>query len=114
MTHQPEKIWIDQADAAEGVRDRFGLDDAISYLVGEKFVNFLHAATTHPEFEAEVPAFAARVQEIFEPHELRTFFERPQDQDLAPDVDDTDAHDLVMAAEKVMLVERAKELLLTP
>ena len=108
----PEKIWIEQADVAEGIRERFGLDDAISYLVGEKFIAFLGAASSHSEWEAEVPAFAARVREIFEPHELRAFFDRPSDQGLAPDVEDLDAHDVTMAAERMMRVERAKELLL--
>ncbi len=112
MTFQPEKVWITQSDAAEGIRGQFGLSDAIDYLLGEKFLNYLDAAASHPEFEAEVPAFTARVQKIFEPHEILAFFERPTDQDLTPDLEDVDACDVVVGAEKMMLVERAKELLL--
>ncbi len=112
MSHPLEKIWKVQREAAEGLRERFGADDALGYLVGEKFVNFLDAAATRPEVEAEVPAFAVRVREIFNIHELRAFFAKPPDPELAPDVEDTDAHDLVRSAEKVLFVKRAKEMLL--
>jgi hypothetical protein len=34
------KIWIDQCAAAEDIRDHFGLDDSLAYLIGETIVAF--------------------------------------------------------------------------
>ena len=31
------KIWIDQCSATEGIRDQFGLQNALDYLTGESF-----------------------------------------------------------------------------
>ena len=44
------KIWVEQCEAARGIEDEFGTDKALAYLVGEKFLNFLEAAETHPDF----------------------------------------------------------------
>ena len=116
------KIWIEQCEATEEIKDRFGLKDAIRYLVGEKFLNYLQASETRPEFAAEVPKFAGRVKEIFEPHEIRKFLEaaakeRTADTDEDWPFDDledaeVEPRDVVGEAEKVVLIERAKELLL--
>lgn len=38
------KIWIDQCAATEGIREKFGLEDALNYLIGEKLFSFPHAA----------------------------------------------------------------------
>jgi len=67
------KIWIEQCDAALGIRDRFGIDKALGYLIGEKLLTFLRTSETEPDFASEVPAFVARIREDFEPHELRTY-----------------------------------------
>jgi hypothetical protein len=42
------KIWIDQCAATEGIREKFGLEDALNYLIGEKLFSFLHAAERDP------------------------------------------------------------------
>ena len=67
------KIWIDQCAATEGIRDHFGLEDALDYLVGEKLLSFAKAADQDPEFAAELPRFQAAVWEIFNPYELRGY-----------------------------------------
>ena len=36
------KIWIDQCAATEDIRESFGLDNALDYLIGEKLFSFLH------------------------------------------------------------------------
>ncbi len=46
MTHQPEKIWVEQADAAGSIREDHGLDQALSYLVSEKFVSVRDVVAT--------------------------------------------------------------------
>ena len=41
------KIWIEQCDAARNIEDEFGTPQALEYLVGDKFINFLEAADDH-------------------------------------------------------------------
>ena len=60
------KIWIEQCNAARGIEAEFGTPQALDYLIGEKFLNFLEAADDHAEFRAELPAFVAEIKSIFE------------------------------------------------
>ena len=110
------KIWIEQCEATEGIRERFGLEDAIRYLIGEKL-----QSDRRPEFAAEVPNFVAEVKEIFEPHELSEFLggllhEKSAEQDQDWPFDDfedaeLEPRDVVNEAARIVLIERAKELL---
>jgi hypothetical protein len=53
------KIWIDECAATEDIRESFGPEKALDYLIGEKLLTFLMASEQDPEFAAEVPAFVA-------------------------------------------------------
>ena len=66
------QVWIDQCEAAQTIRARYGLDDAFSYLVGEKLLNFAEAASRHPEFARELPPFVAAVRRLFTLDEIET------------------------------------------
>ena len=44
------QIWIEQCEAARTIRERFGLQAAFDYAVGEKLMNFASAASEHPAF----------------------------------------------------------------
>ena len=68
-------IWIVPCDAAQGIRERYGTEKALGYLVGEKLLNFVRASEIDPDFASELPAFVARVREEFEPHELRAYLD---------------------------------------
>ena len=57
-------IWIEQCDAARGIRDDWGTQKALGYLVGEKLVNYIRAADSDPSWEANVPKFAAEIRQI--------------------------------------------------
>jgi hypothetical protein len=116
------KIWIEQCEAARGIEDEFGTDKALAYLVGEKFLNFLEAAETHPDFRAEIPSFAAEVKTIFERWQLAEYLEiarqtEPFDPGLYEDEDpeDIEMHrqeNVRRSAQDLLLVERAKGWLL--
>jgi len=67
------KIWQEQCEATRAIRERFGVKNALDYLVGEKLVNFAKAADQDPDFAAEFPHFQAAVWEIFNPYELRGY-----------------------------------------
>ena len=58
-------IWRDQCGAAEGIREQFGSHKALGYLIGEKLVNFAHAAMTDRDFAMELPKFATEVRAMF-------------------------------------------------
>ena len=119
------KIWIEQCDAAEGIRERFGTKDAARYLIGEKLMHFMEASHERPEFAEELPKFANRIKEIFQPHEIEEFFDdlrNGQVPDPVKILDGRDANDpadveldefqVLNDADKILLAENAKRLLL--
>ena len=116
------KIWIEQCEAARRIEDKFGTDKALAYLVGDKFLNFLEAAETHPDFRAEIPAFAAEVKKIFERWQLAEYLETArQTEPFDPDIyEDEDPEDIEMhrqenvrrSAQDLLLVEQARGWLL--
>ena len=124
------EIWKEQCDAARQIEDEFGTQKALSYLIGEKFLNFLEAAETDAEFRAEIPAFVAEIKTIFETWQLTEYLEvarqsepfdpslyEPMDEEEAAEIDPEDVEDvrqdeLRRSASDLLLVERAREWLL--
>lgn len=120
---KPHEIWREQCESARRIEDDFGVPNALSYLVGEKFLNFLEVAETNPEFRAEVPAFATEVKAIFEGWQLAEYLEtagqtEPFDPDLYDEEDDPEMIederqvDLRRSARDLLLVEQARGWLL--
>jgi hypothetical protein len=119
---RPSQIWIEQCNAARRIQDEFGTDNALSYLVAEKFLNFLEAAETDAEFREEIPAFAAEIKTIFEPWQLAESLETTrQTEPFDPGIyEDEEPEDVEMyrqenirrSANDLPLVERAREWLL--
>jgi hypothetical protein len=72
---QFHKIWIDQCAAAEGIRERFGLDDALRYLIGEKLFSFVQASEKDTDFATELPSFVAEIRRLFSGAEIRAFLD---------------------------------------
>src|SRR5450759_2616675 len=64
------KIWIEQCEAAQTIKARFGLTAAFDYLVGEKLMSFASAASRHPGFARELPRFVSEVRSMFTPDEI--------------------------------------------
>lgn len=116
------KIWIDQCAAAEGIRERFGVNDALRYLVGEKLLRFMEVNHERPEFAVELQQFANRIRELFDTHEIVPFFaaleagEVPDPAKLLNGVDsdetEIDEDEILRDAEKILLIQNAKRLLL--
>jgi hypothetical protein len=124
MSIQFHKIWIEQCEATEGIRDRFGLEDALDYLIGEKLFHFVQAAEQHPEFAAELPAFVAEVQRLFTTGQIRDYLNdlekrkylAPREPDLDPDDLNEDDEEVwlenpVMGAEELLRFFRIRQLL---
>jgi hypothetical protein len=64
------QVWIEQCEAAQTIRTRFGLKAAFDYLVGEKLLNFAEAAVNHANFAQELPRFVSEVRHMFTPEEI--------------------------------------------
>ena len=69
------KIWIEQCAATEDIRGRFGLENALDYLIGEKLFSFVMASERDPDFAAELPAFIAEIRRIFTAEEIRAYLD---------------------------------------
>jgi hypothetical protein len=46
---KPCEFWIEQHEAAHQIKAEFGTQNALDYLIGEKFLNFLHAVESDAE-----------------------------------------------------------------
>ncbi len=64
------EIWIEQCEAAQGIKLRYGVRAAFDYVVAEKLLNFADAAARHPEFAHELPRFVSEVRRMFKPEEI--------------------------------------------
>ena len=40
----PRELWMDKCEAARGIKENFGTENALKYLIGEKFLDFLDVA----------------------------------------------------------------------
>jgi hypothetical protein len=116
------KIWIEKCEAARMIEDEFGTDKALSYLIGEKLLDYLEAAERHPDFRAEIPAFVAEIKTIFEPWQLAEFLKtarqtEPFDPEIYegedPEIIEMERQrDLRRSAADLLLVEQARGWLL--
>jgi len=67
---QQHTIWSEQCDAAANIETHFGTQNALRYLVTEKFLDFVEAAATDESFREQLPLFAERIKSMFEPSSL--------------------------------------------
>ena len=119
------KIWIDQCAATEGIRDHFGLENALDYLIGEKLFTFLMASERDSLFAAEVPEFVAEIRRIFTSAEIQGYLDHlestkylaPPEPDIEIDELDDEIEDElwhenpVMGAEELLRFSRVRQLL---
>jgi hypothetical protein len=126
-TTEFHKIWVAQCAATENIRDHFGPQDALGYLIGEKLFTFLWAAERDPLFAAEVPDFISEIRRIITPGEIRDYLGRlentkylaPPDPELEiEDLDELDYPDdepllenPVAGAEELLRFSRVRQLL---
>jgi hypothetical protein len=116
------KIWIEQCAATEDIRERFGLKNALDYLIGEKLFTFVTASEQDSDFVAELPAFVTAIRRLFTPGEIREYLDHlEQTKFLAapePEIDDAEEEEEepwpanpVRAAEELLRFSRIRQLL---
>ena len=87
------QVWIEQCEAAQTIRTRFGVKAAFDYLVGEKLLNFAEAAANHADFARELPRFVSEVRRMFTPEEVEAqlaAIEQTQNDKTTDDFDEED------------------------
>ena len=87
------QIWIEQCEAAQTIKARYGLTAAFEYLVGEKLMNFANAASRHPDFARELPRFVSEVRRMFTLDEIGAHLEQIERAQSEQDVDVSDEDD---------------------
>jgi hypothetical protein len=119
----PTEIIRSQADAARGIREDFGPEKAMGYLIGEKFLNFLEVAETDRRWRQAIPGFVAQIKALFEPYQLAEFLDTPRRLGALGHVASEEAHRMFRDeleeeqrvredARNLTLLEWARELLL--
>ena len=113
------EIWIEQCDAAQNIKQRYGTKAAFDYVIAEKLLNFANAASRHPEFARELPRFVSCVRRMFTRQEMQTHIARIEREQSEQDIDITEDDDLitenpVAAAERARQFAIIKELLTAP
>jgi hypothetical protein len=109
-------IWIEQCKAAQTIKTRFGVTAAFDYLVGEKLMNFVDAASRYPDFARELPQFVAEVRRLFTADEITANLAQIERANDENDVDlfeyeDPFHEDPAAGEERVRQVMLIKELL---
>jgi hypothetical protein len=110
------EIWIEQCDACQAIRLRYGLKAAFDYVVAEKLLKFADAAARHPQFARELPRFISRVRRMFTPDDIRTHIARVEWEQRNRDADIEEDDELLRdspaaAAERARQLTTIKELL---
>ena len=110
------QVWIEQCEAAQTIRTRFGLKAAFDYLVGEKLLNFAGTAANHADFARELPRFVSEVTRMFTPEEVEAqlaAIEQAQNDKTTDDFDEEDPcrESPAEAADRVRRFNLIKELL---
>lgn len=116
------RIWIEQCQAARRIREAYGVDKALGYLIGEKLLTFIEAVNRDPAFAAELSQFVKEVRRIFEPDEIRRYLDTvervgplghvttPEEYEALREAGVV-ADDPVGWADDILLLERLKALL---
>jgi hypothetical protein len=116
-------IWIEQCDAARDIRDAWGTEKALGYLIGEKFLNYLQASDSSSDWAEKIPLFTDEIKRIFTVDELHTYFATTRRVGCAAHVATDEEYelmrdagmfgdDVVSGAADAILFERARALLL--
>ena len=116
-------IWIEQCDAARDIRDAWGKEKALRYLIGEKFLNYLRASDASSDWAEKIPLFTDEIKRIFTVDELNKYFATTARVGAAAHVATDDEYefmreagmfddDVISGAAVAILFERARALLL--
>jgi len=70
------ELWQEQCEAARGIRERFGVQAAFDYIVGEKLQLFAESAERDRRLAADLPWFVAEARQLFTADEIQHHLQR--------------------------------------
>jgi hypothetical protein len=116
------KIWIEQCEASLSIREDFGIQKALGYLIGEKLLNFVRTSDVDPKFAEELPRFIEEIKAMYQPWEIRDYLENIRRVGVFGHIGSDEEvermraggmieEDIVHSAEDVLLMDRIKALL---
>ena len=119
----PDEFIKARCQAARGVLEDHGAEQAMGYLIGEKFMDFLEVAEKDWEWRQAIPAFVAEIKAMFEAWKVAEFLNTPRRLGPSGHTADDEGHRLLRDgrgesaslredARNLMLLEWAQELLL--
>ena len=117
------KLWEQQCDAALDIRERHGLEKALGYLIGEKFLNLLEYSKEHVEVRLDVQDFAERIRRDWPSGQLLSYFKNVERVGAQGHVLDDETFKYMQGkgvfaegpsewAEQLLLLEQARKMLL--
>ncbi|MGC2208820.1 MAG: hypothetical protein WA532_01815 [Candidatus Korobacteraceae bacterium] len=113
------EIWADQCEAAEEIRNRYGLLSAMDYLVGTKLFDFVAASEKRSQLAAELPHLVDDVRGMFTAKQIDCYLDElecskffaPSDSEDDPDLDEYGIrYDALLGAEEILRFARIKEM----
>ena len=66
-------LWTSQCKVVSTIRQRFGLQAALEYIIYQELLNFAEEATSCPEFACELPLFVAEIRRLFSAAEISNY-----------------------------------------
>ncbi len=66
------------AFAGRRIREHFGLDKALQYLIGEKLLWFMDEAKDYEPYVNQIPLLAAEIRQIFSAEEIKQYLSQLQ------------------------------------
>ena len=79
--------------AARTIRERFGLEAAFDYTVGEKLMDFVTASRDHPAFARELPGFISEMRPMFSADEFCRLFAQLEREETGKDAESRDPNE---------------------
>lgn len=67
------KQWQDECEAGARIKENYGLEKALEYLIRGKLACFLERGKEEPVFLEELPNLVSAIQDVFERHEIETY-----------------------------------------
>lgn len=65
------KKWIEQCEASVTIKEHYGIEKALGYLIGEKLFLHLQMAEKDELWENEVIPFCNEIKDLFEQYEIK-------------------------------------------
>lgn len=116
------KNWIEQCEASIGIKERYGVEKALGYLIGEKLFFHLEMVEKDDLWAQEIIPFCAEIKNLYDQWELRNYLDNVKrtgpaghvmsDEDYEEVGHKIHEYSVVQAAQNIFRLEKIRTLLL--